>query len=572
VLRELHIRDYALIDRLTCQFTPGLNILTGETGAGKSIIIDAVYAVLGGRCSVESIKGDREQALVEACFEVDNPPVEELLDQLGYSLEDGLLILTREINRNGRHRCRINGRPAPLHVVSQIGQALLDIHGQHEHQTLLQRETHCDYLDGFIGSQALQLREKIGRLLQEYNQRVTALKKLQQGAQERERQRDFLAHQLAEIEGANLQLGEDEALERERLLLKNTTTLLQGSQGAYDILFGGGESPITVSHLLAQATSQLETAVRLDPGLETIYGTLESLTIQAQELAVELRAYAEGIEASPERLDEVERRIDLINHLKRKYGATVEEILAVAQEMEAQLAAEEDKEEQEARLQKEIKTLGGELGELAAQLTKLRREGAKELERAVLGELEYLHMAQAQFEVGFFPLEKGSLLPDGGLITPLGAEGIEFLMSANPGHSVKPLARIASGGEMSRIMLALKTVLAASDAIGTLVFDEIDTGIGGRTADAVAIRLGRLSRQRQIILVTHLPQIASMADTHYHIYKEVEDGKTQVHLRSLVEETRIEELARMLGGNRETALEHARELISRAEEEKRLAG
>ncbi len=570
MLRELHIRNYALIERLECQFMPGLNIVTGETGAGKSIIIDAVCTVLGGRATVDSIKGGAEGALVEACFEVEpDSPVGRLCTELGYPPEDGLLILTREVNRSGRHRCRLNGRVVPLHILADVGQALVDIHGQHDHQSLLRAETHGDFLDAFIGDEALSLRRRLEARLVEYRQIVDRLHKWQDMLAGRARDRELLLHQVDEIRGARLQPGEDERLEQERRVLQNAHALYEGVMGAYEILYG---SQLSAAGLLGQGTATLGSLVRMDESLTPLWESLQSSQILVQEIARELRTYGEAIEARPGRLEEVEERLELINHLKRKYGRTIEEIIAKEAEMAAALELEEKQDEEHKELQARAETLRGELKRLAGELSALRRSHAARLEEAVGRELEELNMPRARFQVAFLANEGGTSLGDGVRITGRGAERIEFLIAPNQGEEPKPLIRIASGGEMSRIMLALKTILAKGDHVSTLIFDEVDAGIGGHTADKVAVRLARLARNRQVLVVTHLAQVASMADSHYRVQKEQSDGTTKVNLTRLEKDEALEELARMLGGNEVTARQHARELLNRAGRIKQLPG
>ncbi|MGI6035917.1 MAG: DNA repair protein RecN [Limnochordia bacterium] len=570
MLRELHIRNYALIERLDCQFMPGLNILTGETGAGKSIIIDAVCTVLGGRATVESIKGGEDSALVEACFEVEpDSAVGRLCTDLGYPPEDGLLILTREVNSSGRHRCRLNGRVVPLHVLADVGQALVDVHGQHDHQSLLRSETHGDFLDAFIGEDAFSLRRELEARLGEYRQIADRLAKWKSIQARRASDRELLAHQVNEIEQACLRIGEDEQLEQEKRVLQNASALYEGVMGTYEILY---RNQLSATSLLGRGAATLGNLVRMDKSLTALWESLQSTQIVVQEIARELRTYGEGIEARPGRLDEIEERLELINHLKRKYGRTIDDIIAKGAEMAAALELEEKQVGEHKELQARYGILQRELKGLAAELSELRKSCAARLEEAVQRELEELNMPRVRFQVAFLPNDSGTPLGDGLRITLRGTEHIEFLIAPNPGEEPRPLIRIASGGEMSRIMLALKTILAKGDNISTLIFDEVDAGIGGQTADKVAIRLARLARDRQVLVVTHLAQVASMADSHYRVQKEEINGTTKVNLARLQEDEPVEELARMLGGNEVTARQHAQELLNRAGRIKQLAG
>ncbi len=570
MLRELHIRNYALIERLDCQFMPALNILTGETGAGKSIIIDAVCTVLGGRATVESIKGGEDSALVEACFEVEpDSAVGRLCTDMGYPPEDGLLILTREVNRSGRHRCRLNGRVVPLHVLADVGQALVDVHGQHDHQSLLRSETHGDFLDAFIGEDAFSLRRELEARLGEYRQIADRLTKWKSMLARQASDRELLAHQVNEIEQAGLRIGEDEQLEQEKRVLQNASALYEGVMGTYEILY---RNQLSAASLLGRGAATLGNLVRMDKSLTALWENLQSTQIVVQEIARELRTYGEGIEARPGRLDEIEERLELINHLKRKYGRTIDDIIAKGAEMAAALELEEQQAGEHKELQARYGVLQRELKGLAAELSELRKSCAARLEEAVQRELEELNMPRVRFQVAFLPNDSGTPLGDGLRITLRGTEHIEFLIAPNPGEEPRPLIRIASGGEMSRIMLALKTILAKGDNISTLIFDEVDAGIGGQTADKVAIRLARLARDRQVLVVTHLAQVASMADSHYRVQKEEINGTTKVNLARLQEDEPVEELARMLGGNEVTARQHAQELLNRAGRIKQLAG
>ena len=567
MLRELYIENLAIIGRVRLELDAGLNVLTGETGAGKSILIDGLELVLGGRAQAEMVKSGQEQMVVEALFEVDaetSPRAVRELEELG--LQPGELVVTRTVNRTGRSGCRINGRPATLATVRSLTGHLVDLHGQHEHQTLLDPSSHALFLDAFAGQ--LPLRQEVGKAYRLWREARSALHSLRERARERARQIDLLRFQVEEIDAARLRPGEEEELEEERRLLANAERLERAARTAYELLYGVSEG--SAHDRVAEAAAALAEGARVDPRLEVQARRAEELLAGLDESARELAAYADQAHFDPERLAQVEARLGIIETLKRKYGDTIEEILRFrdrsAQEKESLQQAEERAEQ----LVREVTLREARLRELAAELSRRRQEAAGQLSQRVEAELRQLAMPAAVFvaqvsqgydENGLPPGD-----PDDRAEGPVGEDGfdrVEFLFNANPGQDLRPLEKVASGGELSRVMLALKVALAEIDAIPTLVFDEIDAGVGGQTAAILGAKLAQVARFRQVLVVTHLAAVAAHARRHLVVDKVVADGQTEVAVRVLSdEEARVAELARMLGGAglSPQAREHARRL------------
>lgn len=558
MLTELSIENFALVDRLRLVFVPGLNILTGETGAGKSILMDALNLVLGERMSAEVVRHGADKARVEAVFAVDdnNPRLGEILETTGIEPEDGLLLLGRELSATGRGTARVNGRPVTVATLKAIGDALVDIHGQHEHQSLLAVERHADILDAWCGPEALALRARVAEAHREAQAVQRELAALQQDARERARTLDLLQFQRDEIDNAAPKIGEDEELTAERLRLASAEKLHAAASGAYAALHGGegrGEAGGALDGLTT-AVAEIEHAAKLDERLESLVESLRSALYCAEEAARDVRGYRDEVEFNPERLEEIETRLDTLRTLKRKYGDTLEEVLRYRDEIEGRLQTLENAEERIAELTAQVETKRAALQARAAELTRERERARGPFAEAVMTELADLAMTATRFAVAVEPRE----------VTARGADQVEFLLSPNPGEPLKPLAKIASGGEISRVMLALKSVLSRIESVPSLVFDEIDTGIGGRTGGVLAEKLARLADTAQILCITHLPQIAARGSAHLHIEKRVENGRTVVGVTPLDADGRVEELARMLGGARltDTVLQHAREMLA----------
>lgn len=558
MLVELHVTNFALIDRLNLTFGAGLNILTGETGAGKSIIIDALGLALGGRAGADLVRTGASKATVEAVFDLAHAPAEvrkRLADAgLEGDAEEDTLLVARELSRaGGKSQCRINGRLMPVAVLKEIAEGLVDVHGQHEHQSLLASDRHVDILDNWGGKDALALRAEVAALHSGVNALKREREQLRTDARERARMLDLYRFQQDEIAAANLQSGEEEELVADRSRLANSEKLSAAAADAYAKLSGGERGAGALDSLNA-ALSAVEHAAALDENLSALAETLQSAVSYAEDAARELRVYQESVEFNPERLEEIEARLDLIRSLKRKYGETLDEIISYGEELTSKLDALENSEAREEELTAAIAKSEDKLSSAAGRLTKARRKASQNFAAGIARELADLGMAATQFEVSIEPQP----------MTGKGADRVEFLLSPNPGEPLRPLAKIASGGEMSRIMLAMKSVLARTGAIPTMIFDEIDVGVGGRTAQTIGDKLEALAKGAQVMCITHLPQIASRAGTHFFIEKQVHEGRTTVSVAPLDSEGRIEEIARMLGGSRrsETVVQHAREMLS----------
>ncbi len=552
MLHALHIENLAIIDRLEVAFEPGFNALTGETGAGKSILIDALNLALGERADASLIRTGTDKLRVTAVFELPNDPeLHALLSELGAEPEDGMLYLSREVQAGGRSLARINGQPVPISALKAVGDFLIDMHGQHEHQSLLKPSSHLEFLDRWLGEPALTLRQRVRQTVSALRQTERELQELIAREREREQMLDLYRFQVEEIRAADLQVGEDEQLETEARRLTHAEKLIALAGNAYDALMGENSA----YDQTAAASRNLTEIARIDPSVAAWGELLEGALAQIEETARNLRAYAESIEYDPARLEAVIERQELIKRLKRKYGDTIEAVLQYADEAAAKLHTLETQTERRAELEAEQARLQAEAQTLSEQLSALRREGAHRFAEAVQASLGALAMERAQFVVEVRPKP----------LDGAGADSVEFLFSANPGEPPRPLSKIASGGEMARVMLALKTALADAAPVPTLVFDEIDAGIGGRTAHAVGEQIAQLARHFQILCITHLPQIASRARRHLLIEKHTDGAATRVCVQPLQGEARVQEIARMLAGApTETALQHARELLQSA--------
>jgi DNA repair protein RecN (Recombination protein N) len=561
MLLELAIRNFAIIRDLRVSFRPGLQALTGETGAGKSIIIDALGAVLGARLSSDLVRTDAPNAWIEAIFDVnelmERPAFRAALEDAGIEPEDGLLILSRDIRDSGRSTARVNGRTVTARTLSGIGESLVDIHGQSEHLSLLRPAEHLLILDRYAGTETE--REEFARLVRAYQAVAREIEQIRSSERERAQRVDLLRFQLEEIEAAALRDGEEEDLLRERQVLNNAERLRELAANAYQLLEGGDEmsaDPLPGAlDSLRQATDLLDELNRLDSGNEATVTQIREALYLLEESAPSIRDYAETIEANPARLDEVEERLLLLKQLQRKYGATAADILAFATEAADELSTLESSEQRIDELLVEQRRLLDEVAADAAKLSRRRREAAALLEGAVEQAIADLHMGGARFVVSFGELSGSNRFVtriDGAeqevAFDPTGIDRIEFLIAPNAGEVPRPLARIASGGETARLMLALKSILSEVDETPTLVFDEVDVGVGGRSGQAVGEKLWGVSRHHQVIVISHLPQIAAFAERHYRITKQESDGRTETRVDQLDEPDRIDEIAAMLDG------------------------
>lgn len=566
MLTELRIENFAIIKKLHLNFSGGLLIFTGETGAGKSIIMDALEAVLGGRADTTTIRTNAERAEVEATFKLDpaiHQPVFELLKAEELLDDPEFIVIAREIRREGRNIARINGRTITAALQREIGGYLVDIHGQSEHLSLLQVRNHLQLLDSYA---------ECGPLLNHYRTLYAQLQgvrrdlsRLRQMALDAARREDMLTYQIQEIDAAQLQLDEEAELRQNRTRLANAENLAKHAQFAYTRLDEGTPEAPGVNALLGEVLDALHNLSRIDQTTNPFFEQAATSLTNLQDLALELQDYAENIEFNPRMLDQVEERIDLINNLKRKYGNSIEEILAFAQQARQDLEAITNAEQNLADLENQETTLLHALAEQAQALSLLRSESASNLASGIEKELQDLHMAKARFQIAIHqhPDENGLPLSDGRRVSfdATGYDQVEFLVETNPGEGFKPLVKIASGGETSRLMLALKNVLAKADQITTLVFDEIDQGIGGRVGMIVGQKLWNLSREHQVLCITHLPQLAAFANQHFRVNKALQDGRTLVEVQPLTDEDRRTELAQMLGPLSAGTLQSADEIL-----------
>lgn len=573
MLLELRIQDFAVIESAAIEFGRGLNVLTGETGAGKSIIVDALTAALGARAGADLVRAGASAARVEARFSVEPgcPSHRWLVEQ---GMEDGELVVAREIASDGRSRGWINGRPATISMLKDLGDLLVEVMGQHESQRLLRPQTHLDVLDAFGGAALVALRAEIATRVA----RRTALRAEQEalvgGERERLRRIDLLRHQVVEISGADLQPGEEEALQTRRARLANAQRLAAAASSAYAALYETEEGAAV--DRLGQARAALREVAGIDQALAVYADRIEALAGEVAELARALSDYRNKIEDQPEELDAVEERLGLIHTLRRKYGRTLEEILQVRDAAVAELVKLEASDARLSQIGPEMESLERELVERCTRLSQMRREAAGRLEASVQREFAMLELKRARLTVCMGRQIDAEGLPVGTervAVGPSGIDRVEFLLAANPGEEGRPLAKVASGGELSRVMLALRHILAASGDVPVVVFDEVESGIGARTAGAVGQVLMAAARTRQVLCITHLAEIASMGDQHYWVTKEVARGRTLVKVQLMTGKDRVEEIARMLSGRMPTSIarEYAAELMARAAR-KRAAG
>jgi DNA repair protein RecN (Recombination protein N) len=557
MIKSLTVKNIALVPTLELTLGDGLILLTGETGAGKSILIDALGLLMGGRASADLIRTGTDSASVEGLFEV--PGAEALLLPFGISAEDGEVIIRREITATGKGRVTVNGALVPLNVLRQVAAALMSIHGQHEPQGLLDPAHHLELVDRFAGS--LEEAAAVAAAYSGWRAAVAALDELQREARERERRREMLEYQAAEIEKAALVAGEDDALAQEKRLQASAGRLAGLSEEVYQILY---EDEASVLTRLGALYRKVEDLAAVDPRFAPHAEARTAVRAQLDDLALFLRDYRETLVVQPGRLDEIESRLALIERLKRKYGATLDEVIAFGARCRADLEATASPEEEERRLRAAEEAARAAYLKQAAALSRRRRIAAKELQRKMESALADLAMSRTRFRVSFAP---DAFSTDPAAAAEQGQETAEFLLSPNPGEELRPLAKIASGGELSRILLALNSAAAMEAEGKTLVFDEVDAGIGGGVAEVVGRQLKALSSRHQVLCVTHQPQIASLADQHFSVQKRVDKGRTVTEVRSLDGDERINEVARMLAGEEitDTARQYARELVRQAQ-------
>ncbi len=560
MLRELHIKNIAVIEEVTVEFNNGFQALTGETGAGKSILIDSINMALGGRSNRELIRTGADFASVDLTFEADQKTV-ELISELGVDCEDETILISRKLSSDGKSKCYINGRLMPLNILKEAGAYLITIHGQNDNQSILSPSSHIGFVDEYSENEALRNEYKEGySALKETEKRLS---ELNIDEAEKERLTELLTFQISEIEGAKLKVGEEEDLEERKLFLQNAESIAEGVGGAYYALYGD-ESDGGACDALGAAIRKLEQSKDLVPVLSEYYDRLTSAMADVEDVTHELNAYLDGMDYSQKELDETEGRLSLIYSLKRKYGNSVEEILDFCQNAKDRLSGIESGDELRRELQSNLEEQKKALSEIANRLSDNRREAAIRLQESIMNELCDLDMQKMRFCVKVVQRvdDEGNLK-----FSNNGCDDVEFLISANPGESLKPLLKIASGGEMSRIMLAIKSVLSDCDNAETMIFDEIDTGVSGRAAQKIAEKMGMLAKKRQLLCITHLAQIAAMADNQYLIEKQSDDTKTVTTVKCVEGEERVSELARIIGGVKVTdvTLNAAKEMLDMAD-------
>ncbi|HPX61953.1 MAG TPA: DNA repair protein RecN [Deltaproteobacteria bacterium] len=548
MLTDLTIKNIAIIDSLHLTFGPGLTVLTGETGAGKSIIIDAVGLIMGGRASAELIRSGEEEAVVEALFDIcGREDLKLLLEESGMEGADELIV-KRSISRAGKNRIFINGSMAPLALLGDIARRLINIYGQHESQTLLKPENQLGLLDAFAGTTGLRSRfSELYSQLQSIEERLSHLED-----QEREaaRKLDLLSFQSEEIASAALKPGEEEELDEQRQLLANAEKLASVSNDAFEHLYGGDNAMLGQLRRISASIAEIS---HIDHSLAETANAIENSYLQLEDAAVSLRGYAARIESDPQALQQLEDRLDLIGRLKRKYGASIAEVLAFKQDVDRQLEQLAGQQQDRQALEHEQQQVGKQLEAIGAELGRKRRASAADMKNALEAEIHQLAMKNALIDLELTTLAEPRTN---------GFEKLELLFSPNPGETPRPLAKIASGGELSRLMLAFKQVLPEGD-VPTLIFDEVDTGIGGATSEIVGRKLKKVAGQQQVLCITHLPQVAVFADHHLQVEKLVEEGRTATLVSQLDDRTRIEEISRMLGGAKitDTTRKHAEEML-----------
>lgn len=559
MLQSLYLENIALIEKLGIELFPGFNVLTGETGAGKSIIIDAVNFVLGERTSRDLIRNGAARAKVEAVFSLNEGDAAfAALDVLGIECEGNELILSRELSAAGRNACRVNGTLVPVASLKSVSDTLVDIHGQHEHQALLDAENHISYLDAYCHAESLPIIEKIDAIVSRRSELMLKRNSGFSSEREREREMDMLRYQIEEIASANLEAGEEERLNAEKTVLLNAERIRTALETAHMVLSGAEEG--SALSAIDTARRSMRDIAALNKDYEALCDRIEELYYAAEDISFTLRDTSENVESDMQRLEEIEQRLKLISDLKRKYGRTIEDVIDFGKDAETKLNELENAKALAAELDAKLDKLKAEYNVAADELSKVRRAAGERLKRDVLNELKDLGMAKAMFDVALSDASGGE--PRKG-----GRETAEFMLSANPGEPLKPLEKVASGGELSRIMLCFKSIFADNDRVPTLIFDEIDTGISGRTAAVVGEKMLGIAKKHQVICVTHLAQIAALADAHLMVRK-YDDGKnTFVETRQLNEDEKVQRIAQMMDGESDSpsALTHARELIARAD-------
>ena len=557
MILEINIKNFIIIEQETISFTPGLNIITGETGSGKSLVIDALQAITGGRFSKEDIRHGAEKALISALFSfTQNTELDSLLEEYGIEKEDdNTLLISREVNTAGRSTNRINGQTVTLTMLKSIAQCLIDIVGQNEHQLLFNANKHIDFVDSFGDHEIDQLNGRLKTIIEDLRALEARYHDISGSSSERERKLDLYRFQIDEIDSAGLKPDEDERLKTKRVLLVNSEKLYKSVTHIYDTIYKGDSSTTCATDILEESVHKLNELLHVDNRLKDFVTVMESALYELEDIKSDIRDYRDNIEFNDNEINEIEERLDLISKLKRKYGSSIEEIISFRNNAEKEYETLQNSEKIAIELEKQISSTHGKYREEAAKLSSIREKLSRKLEKLVEKELQDLNMKGSEFQV--------SIKRDESHISPKGIDKIEFLLSPNPGEPPKQLYKIASGGEMSRVMLAIKNTITKAEKIPSIVFDEVDAGIGGMTATVVGQKIKNISKASQIICITHLAQIACFADSHIYINKVVSNNKTFTKIKQMDLQERTEEIARMLGGSPkdETSMAHARQLI-----------
>lgn len=563
MLLELSIENIALIESLRIEFAAGFNVLTGETGAGKSIVVDSVNLALGGRADRDIIRTGTEKGSVQALFDIShNEGALAYAREQGIDAEDGLIAVRRELSRGGRNICRVSGVIVPLNVLKNLTAMLMDVHGQHEHQALMNPARHLDFLDAFGGKPVHAAREVVAELYAKRSKLGAELKKLMNDVSEKERLMDVLGFQVQEIEAAKLKPGEEEKLKQKLSVLENAEKIRTGVETAYGLVYQGTGRGVSAQEALQQSMEAMQRIAGLDAKYGALAAKLRELYYAVQDAGYELQALVDDLDFDPELIDKVAARLEIIDRLERKYGPTLEEVIAFGKASAQRLNELKSGDESIAELKKRYKELDRQLRSACAELTELRKAAAERLGQAICAQLADLGMSKTRFEVRVEPEPK-----------PLssGMDRVEFMISPNPGEPLRPLANIASGGEISRVMLALKAVSLDGNGVDSMVFDEIDTGVSGRMAQVVGEKMCLIAKTKQVLCITHLPQIAALGDAHFMVEKVSTDEHTETHVSRLDREGRVRELSRLVGGatDSESSLSHAGHMLDDASERKK---
>ena len=561
----------ALIKELNIEFEEGLNVLTGETGAGKSIIIEAIDLILGGYAASDLIRDGEDSLVVEGLFLL-APQEKELISNLNLDAEiidgEGDLLIRREVNKKGRNKCWINQRLINLSTLQEIGKFLVDLHGQHNHQSLLDSSKHIDLMDNLGGDKIIKYTKELSDNYRMWREKSKKLFQLIRDREENLKRIDFLKFQLEEIDKASLVKDEDKVLEEEEMVLRNAEKIIETMEKANFVLYEGGSEKTSVRDSLSEVSTDLREISSLDRRIEKIRENLKEIGYQFEDIVNEIVKYKDEIDLDSQKLKEVEGRLNLINNLKSKYSSTIEGILEYRQKMYQELEYSDYSEDKVKKLKEEINSLENKISAISHHLNVNRRKIAEDLEEMVIRELEDLNMKKCQFKVSINNYEDDNGIEVEGKkykVGPKGIDDIEFMISPNVGERLRPLARIVSGGEVSRIMLALKSILSEVDQVPTLIFDEIDSGVGARLGEVIAQKLGNLSKKRQVICVTHLPQIACRAGRHFYIEKYILNNQTGIKLIEMRGEEQVKEIARMLDGSQmsKITIQHAQKMLNR---------